>query len=675
MALALVLTTISPEVGGVLVRGEKGTAKSTIVRALAAVLPPIEVVAGDRFSSDPRDPAPLSPDGPFAGGRRDRDPPGAAGRAAGRRHRGPGARLAAPRARAVARARPSTSPACSPARTAGSCTSTRSTCSTTTSSTCCSTPPRWAARPSSATASRSTHAARFVLVGTMNPEEGELRPQLLDRFGLTVEVAAPRDPRAARRGGPPPDGLRRRPGRASPRGTPTHERALTDRIAGRADAASTEVELTDAALLKIAEVCAAFEVDGMRADIVTARAAVAHAAWHGRDRRSPATTSAPPPGSRSRTAAAATRSTRPASTRTCSTRSSATTSRRPSRPRAGAGRRRPDRTAPSDSDRATPDAPTRRTRTADADVRRPSKRPTTPEDRSRPTAERRGQRPADDVVGAGDAVPAQAVHGPRHRARATPGGAAGRSPSTGRRIGADADGRRRVARTWSRPSGPPRRTSAARGRTAGRLRFRGRRPAASRSARAGRPTWSCSASTPPARWPRASGWSRSRPRSCRCCSTPTSAATRSAWSPSAATRAELALPPTHSVEIAATPARATCPPAAARRWPRACSRPPACSASSASATRAAGRCSSSSPTAARPHGADAVAPLAAGRRAASPRAGVDRLVVDCETRRAFRLGLAARARRATCGAEHVPVAETSAAGSAHPDGRPHGRVA
>ena len=65
MALALILTTISPEVGGVLVRGEKGTAKSTIVRALAAVLPPIEVIAGDRFSTDPRESAPLSPDGPF----------------------------------------------------------------------------------------------------------------------------------------------------------------------------------------------------------------------------------------------------------------------------------------------------------------------------------------------------------------------------------------------------------------------------------------------------------------------------------------------------------------------------------------------------------------------------------------------------------------------------------
>ena len=66
MALALVLTTISPDVGGVLVRGEKGTAKSTIVRALASVLPAIDVVAGDRFSTDPRDRTPLSPDGPFA---------------------------------------------------------------------------------------------------------------------------------------------------------------------------------------------------------------------------------------------------------------------------------------------------------------------------------------------------------------------------------------------------------------------------------------------------------------------------------------------------------------------------------------------------------------------------------------------------------------------------------
>ena len=64
MALALVLTSISPEVGGVLVRGEKGTAKSTMVRALAAVQPDQQVIEGCRFSCDPVDPDPSCPDGP-----------------------------------------------------------------------------------------------------------------------------------------------------------------------------------------------------------------------------------------------------------------------------------------------------------------------------------------------------------------------------------------------------------------------------------------------------------------------------------------------------------------------------------------------------------------------------------------------------------------------------------
>ena len=63
MALALILTTVSPDVGGVLVRGEKGTAKTTMVRALAQVLPSIGVVEGCRFSCDPLDPDPTCPDG------------------------------------------------------------------------------------------------------------------------------------------------------------------------------------------------------------------------------------------------------------------------------------------------------------------------------------------------------------------------------------------------------------------------------------------------------------------------------------------------------------------------------------------------------------------------------------------------------------------------------------
>ncbi|MEO6997901.1 MAG: VWA domain-containing protein, partial [Terracoccus sp.] len=121
-----------------------------------------------------------------------------------------------------------------------------------------------------------------VLVGTMNPEEGELRPQLLDRFGLTVEVAAPREP-ALRS-----EVVRRRLAfDAAP--AAFAERFAADQEAVRVrivDARSRvgSVELPDRMLTKIAEVCAAFEVDGLRADIVTARAAIAHAAWVGRDR-------------------------------------------------------------------------------------------------------------------------------------------------------------------------------------------------------------------------------------------------------------------------------------------------------------------------------------------------------------------------------------------------------
>src|ERR1700753_688877 len=64
MRLALILNAISPAIGGVLIRGEKGTAKSTAVRALTTVLPPIEVVAGCRFGCDPANPDPACPDGP-----------------------------------------------------------------------------------------------------------------------------------------------------------------------------------------------------------------------------------------------------------------------------------------------------------------------------------------------------------------------------------------------------------------------------------------------------------------------------------------------------------------------------------------------------------------------------------------------------------------------------------
>src|SRR4029077_10578326 len=68
LRLALVLNAVSPAIGGVLVRGEKGTAKSTMVRGLAACVPPGAVFPACGFSCDPAEPAPACPDGPHEPG-------------------------------------------------------------------------------------------------------------------------------------------------------------------------------------------------------------------------------------------------------------------------------------------------------------------------------------------------------------------------------------------------------------------------------------------------------------------------------------------------------------------------------------------------------------------------------------------------------------------------------
>ncbi|HSS24463.1 MAG TPA: VWA domain-containing protein, partial [Mycobacterium sp.] len=124
-----------------------------------------------------------------------------------------------------------------------------------------------------------SHEARFVLIGTMNPEEGELRPQLLDRFGLTVDVHASREVdvrmqviRQRMAYEADPDAFAERYADA--------DAELARRIAA-ARALVDDVVLPDNELRRIAALCAAFDVDGMRADLVVARTAAAHAAWRG----------------------------------------------------------------------------------------------------------------------------------------------------------------------------------------------------------------------------------------------------------------------------------------------------------------------------------------------------------------------------------------------------------
>jgi magnesium chelatase subunit D len=278
LRLALQLTAVHPAIGGVLVRGETGTAKSTAVRALAALLPAVSVVAGCRFGCDPRSPDPTCPDGPHAA-------------AAGQFLR-PARLVELPLGatedrlvgsldlqRALAEGVSAFQPGLLAAAHRGVLYVDEVNLL----------PDHLvdvlldAAAMGRAHVERDgvsiSHAASFLLVGTMNPEEGELRPQLLDRFGLTVEVAACRDVDTRA------EVIRRRLRyEADPAGFATawgpQDAALAERIT-LARAALPAVALSDGELRRIAAVCAAFGAPGMRADLVLARTAVAHAAWRG----------------------------------------------------------------------------------------------------------------------------------------------------------------------------------------------------------------------------------------------------------------------------------------------------------------------------------------------------------------------------------------------------------
>jgi magnesium chelatase subunit D len=280
LKLALLLNAVSPEVGGVLVRGEKGTAKSTAVRALARLLPPIRIVSGCPYSCDPEDPNPQCPVGPHP-----EDAP----------WEWRPARLAELPVGA------------STDRLTGTLDIERAL-----------TEGEKAFEPGIlASAHRGIlyvdevnllsdhlvdllldvaamgvnyveregvsvrHPSRFILVGTMNPEEGELRPQLLDRFGVTVEVSGNPDTNERVE-------IVRRHLRyeASPEDFAT-EWAAADRELSRGIEEAREgvlsVHLPEETLHKIAAVCTHLGVDGMRGDLVTAKAARALAAWESRD--------------------------------------------------------------------------------------------------------------------------------------------------------------------------------------------------------------------------------------------------------------------------------------------------------------------------------------------------------------------------------------------------------
>lgn len=271
---ALLVNAVSPEVGGVLVRGERGSAKSTAVRGLAPLLPPVEAAAGQPYAFVPGE---LGPHGTVPAGAATEPRPapqvelplGATldrligsldlGRAVdGERAFEPGL-LARAHNGILYVDEVNLLPdhlvdALLDAAASG------------------------VARVEREAVSAS-HDSRFLLVGTMNAEEGELRPQLLDRFGLGVEVRAPAEP--AQRA----EIVRRRLSyerdpAAFAAAWEAEERELADRIAAARERLGA-VRLGERELTRITIACAKLGVDGVRGDIVSARTARALAALDG----------------------------------------------------------------------------------------------------------------------------------------------------------------------------------------------------------------------------------------------------------------------------------------------------------------------------------------------------------------------------------------------------------
>ena len=126
-----------------------------------------------------------------------------------------------------------------------------------------------------------SHPARFILIGTMNPEEGELRPQLLDRFALSVRIQGIRDAEKRveiikTRGAYEDDPAAFCAEYAS------RESELVDKII-KAAGLLPKVEIADEMLLKIARIAIALDVDGHRSDLTLMRGAKTLAAFEGRD--------------------------------------------------------------------------------------------------------------------------------------------------------------------------------------------------------------------------------------------------------------------------------------------------------------------------------------------------------------------------------------------------------
>ena len=283
MKLALLLNVIDPRIGGVMIMGDRGTGKSTTIRALADLLPDIDVVAGDPYNSSATDPDLQSSE----------------------------VRERLTRNESVA-----TEPRQVPMVDLPLGATEDRLCGTIDIEKALSEGVRAFEPGLLAKANRGLlyvdevnllddhlvdvlldsaasgwntveregisvrHPARFVLIGSGNPEEGELRPQLLDRFGMSVEVRTVRNPELRVQVVDQRTAFDSDPDSFST-AVEANQDALQQRVVD-AQQRLDQVSIDDDLRLRISAVCGELDVDGLRGDIVTNRAARALAAFEGR---------------------------------------------------------------------------------------------------------------------------------------------------------------------------------------------------------------------------------------------------------------------------------------------------------------------------------------------------------------------------------------------------------
>ncbi len=283
MKRALILNAINPAIGGVLIRGERGTAKSTAARALAALLPDIEVVADCPFNCDPHSPAEMCDHC------RARLEAGEVLPVARRRTPFVDLPVSATEDRvvgtldiekAIQRGEKQFQPGILAQANRGLLYVDEVNLLDDHLVDVLLDSAAMGVNVVEREGISFSHPARFILVGTMNPEEGDLRPQLLDRFGLSVDILGVRDPEARMA-----ILQRRLQYEASPKvfyeAWQAEEGALSERIV-QAKRRLPMVRYTPADLHFIALLAAEFQVDGHRADIVILKSALANAAFAGR---------------------------------------------------------------------------------------------------------------------------------------------------------------------------------------------------------------------------------------------------------------------------------------------------------------------------------------------------------------------------------------------------------